>query len=252
MTNFSACCASRSSWQASACRSGPDHLGKKVAVAQQPVLVGRRGIYLPAVSAPVAREWITRNPTVLAVPQRPRWRRYPSWVYRWAAGVCAVAGVGIWWVALRDGTSSLTALLAFLLLRGAAVVLGLKPCRSASSAGTMRLRSTAVVNGLTRLSALSAGFAAVGPVSRAVADRLEELAEGADDGPSLLATIKSVPGSVSLDSMLMEIDKLRAVRRSAFPQPRWRTWRRRLSPGGVHGRWWRPRRTWPGTPRRCG
>jgi hypothetical protein len=103
-----------------------DHLGKKVAVAQQPELVGRLGIYLPAVSAPVAREWITRNPTVLAVPQRPRWRRYPSWVYRWAAGVCAVAGVGIWWFALRDGTSSLTALLAFILVVGAAAVLAFK------------------------------------------------------------------------------------------------------------------------------
>ena len=103
-----------------------DHLGKKVAVAQQPELVGRLGIYLPAVAAPVAREWITRNPTVLAVPQRPGWRRYPSWVYRWAAGVCAVTGVGIWWVALRDGTFSLTALLAFLLLLSAAVVAGFK------------------------------------------------------------------------------------------------------------------------------
>ena len=103
-----------------------DHLTKKVAVAQQPELVGQLGIYLPAVAAPVAREWITRNPTVLAVPQRPRWRRYPSWVYRWAAGVCAVAGVGIWWFALRDGTSSLTALLAFLLLIGAAVISGFK------------------------------------------------------------------------------------------------------------------------------
>ncbi len=103
-----------------------DHLGKKVAVAQQPELVGRLGVYLPAVAAPVAREWITRNPTVLAMPQRPRWRRYPSWVYGWAAGVCAVAGVGIWWVALRDGTSSLTALLAVVLLAGAAVVMGFK------------------------------------------------------------------------------------------------------------------------------
>lgn len=50
-----------------------------------------------------------------------------------------------------------------------------------------------------------------------VVDRLEELAAGADDGPSLLATIKSVPGSVSLDSMLTEIDKLRAVRAVGVP-----------------------------------
>ena len=103
-----------------------DHLGKKVAVAQQPELVGRLGIYLPALTAPVAKEWVTRNPTVLAVPQHPRWRRYPSWVYRWAAGICAVTGVGIWWVALRDGTFSLIALLVFLLFLGAAVVAGFK------------------------------------------------------------------------------------------------------------------------------
>ena len=103
-----------------------DHLGKKVAVAQQPELVGRLGIYLPAIAAPVAQEWITRNPTVLVVPQRPRWRRYPSWVYRWAAAVYAVAGAGIWWFAPRDGTSTLTALLAFVLLVGAAVVSGFK------------------------------------------------------------------------------------------------------------------------------
>jgi hypothetical protein len=50
-----------------------------------------------------------------------------------------------------------------------------------------------------------------------VADRLEEPASGSVDGPSLLATIKSVPGSVSLDSMLTEIDKLRAVRTIGDP-----------------------------------
>lgn len=101
-------------------------LGRKAAVAQQPELVGRLGIYLPAVAAPVAQEWIARNPTVLAVPQRPRWRRYPSRFYRWAAAGCVVAGAGFWWFALRDGTSSLTALVAFLVLVGAAVVLGFK------------------------------------------------------------------------------------------------------------------------------
>jgi apolipoprotein N-acyltransferase len=74
----------------------------------------------------VAREWRTRNPSVLAVSRRPRWRRYPSWVYRWAAGGCAVAGAGIWWVVVRDGTSSLAAAWAVLLLIGAAVVLGFK------------------------------------------------------------------------------------------------------------------------------
>ncbi|MEU4645577.1 DUF4158 domain-containing protein [Micromonospora sp. NPDC023814] len=47
--------------------------------------------------------------------------------------------------------------------------------------------------------------------------RLEELAGADDDGPSLLATIKAVPGSVSLDSMLAEIEKLRAVRAVGVP-----------------------------------
>jgi hypothetical protein len=102
------------------------HLGKKVAVAQHPELVGRLAVYLPAVSAPVAREWMTRNPTLLAVPQRPRWRRYPSRVYQSAAGACAIAGIGIWWAALRDGTASLTALLVFLLLISAAFMLAFK------------------------------------------------------------------------------------------------------------------------------
>lgn len=50
-----------------------------------------------------------------------------------------------------------------------------------------------------------------------VVARLEELAAGSDDGPSLLATIKSVPGLVSLDSMLTEVDKLRAVRAVGVP-----------------------------------
>lgn len=50
-----------------------------------------------------------------------------------------------------------------------------------------------------------------------VVARLEELAGADDDGPSLLATIKAVPGSVSLDSMLAEIEKLRAVRAVGVP-----------------------------------
>ena len=100
--------------------------GKKVAVAQYPELVGRLGVYLPAVSAPVAQQWTTHNPTVRAVPQRPRWRRYPSRVYRWAAATCLIAGIGVWWAALRDGTSNLTNLLAFLMLIGAAIILAFK------------------------------------------------------------------------------------------------------------------------------
>ncbi len=119
-----------------------DHLGKEVAVAQQPELVGRLALYLPAVAAPVAREWITRNPAVLVVPHRPRWRRYPSWVYRWTAGVCAVAGAGIWWFALRDGISTFIALLIFVLLIGAAVVSGFK----ALPAGFVRWDDAAWIN----------------------------------------------------------------------------------------------------------
>ncbi|WP_207922501.1 DUF4158 domain-containing protein [Micromonospora sp. KC606] len=57
-------------------------------------------------------------------------------------------------------------------------------------------------------------------VSRLPADvvvRVEELAGGEDDGPSLLALIKSVPGNLSLDTMLTEIDKLKAVRAVGVP-----------------------------------
>lgn len=50
-----------------------------------------------------------------------------------------------------------------------------------------------------------------------VVARLEELAAADDDGPSLLATIKAVPGNVSLDSMLAEIEKLRAARAVGVP-----------------------------------
>lgn len=101
-------------------------LGRKVAFAQRPQLVGRLGVYLPGVSATVAREWVARNAAVQVVPERPRWRRYPSRVYLWASGLCAVAGVGVWWVALRDGTFELTTLLAFVLLLAATVVLAFK------------------------------------------------------------------------------------------------------------------------------
>lgn len=102
------------------------YLSKKVSVAQHPELVGRLGVYLSAVSAAVSREWMERNTAVQVVPVRPRWRRYPSWVYPWASGLCAVPGVGVWWVAIRDGTFELTSLLAFVVLLAAAVVLAFK------------------------------------------------------------------------------------------------------------------------------
>jgi hypothetical protein len=102
------------------------HVEKKMTVAQHPELIGRLGVYLPAISAAVAREWVQRNAAVQVVPERPRWRRYPSLVYRWASGLCAVAGVGVWWFALRDGEFEVTTLLAFVVLLGTAVVLAFK------------------------------------------------------------------------------------------------------------------------------
>ena len=83
-----------------------------------------------------------------------------------------------------------------------------------------------------------------------VAARLEMLVEVASTmrrptsgGPSVLALIKSDPGNVSLESMLTEIDKLRAVRAVGLPgracSP---TSRRRWWPGGVRGRRWSRRR----------
>jgi hypothetical protein len=56
--------------------------------------------------------------------------------------VCAVAGAGIWWFALRDGTSTFTDLLIFVLLIGAAVVSGFK----ALPAGFVRWDDAAWIN----------------------------------------------------------------------------------------------------------
>lgn len=95
---------------------------KKVAVAQQPELVGRLGVYLPAMSARAAQEWAGLNPAVRIVSARPRWRRFPPRVHLRAAGLCTIAAAGIWWVALRDAESSLAALVGFVLLLGAAAV----------------------------------------------------------------------------------------------------------------------------------
>lgn len=102
------------------------HLEKKLTVAQHPELIGRLGVYLPAVSAPVAAEWVRRNPAVRVVTERPQWRRFSSMVYRWAAGSFAVAGAGVWWFALRDGEFELVAALGFAVLFGAAVVAAVK------------------------------------------------------------------------------------------------------------------------------
>jgi hypothetical protein len=71
-------------------------------------------------------ERLRRNDVVRVVPERPRWRRYPSLVYRWAAGSYVVAAAGVWWFALRDGESGLAMLLAFVVLLGAAVVSAFK------------------------------------------------------------------------------------------------------------------------------
>ena len=102
------------------------HRDRKLTVAQWPQLIGRLGVFLPAVSATVAGEWAQRNAAVRIVPERPRWRRYPSLVYRWASGACVVAGIGVWWFALRDGEFYTTTPLVFVVLLGAAVVLAFK------------------------------------------------------------------------------------------------------------------------------
>jgi hypothetical protein len=102
------------------------HAGKKVTVAQQPELIGRLGVYLPAVSAEVAREWVGRNTAVQVVPWRPRLRRYSSLAYRRVAGLLAVAAAAVWWFALSDGEFGLIALLAFVVLGGVAVVSAFK------------------------------------------------------------------------------------------------------------------------------
>jgi hypothetical protein len=99
---------------------------RRLTVAQQPELIGTLGVYLPAMSATVAGEWVQRNAAVQVVSERPRWRRYPSLVYRWACGACAVGSAGVWWFALRDGESDMASLLAFVVLLGAAVVLAFK------------------------------------------------------------------------------------------------------------------------------
>ena len=99
-----------------------DHLIKRVTVAQHPEVVGRLGVYLPAVSTAAATEWARLNPGVHTVSTRPRWRRFPSRVYVWAAGSFAVAAVGLWWAAFRDADSGVPALFAFVLLVGAAIV----------------------------------------------------------------------------------------------------------------------------------
>jgi hypothetical protein len=102
------------------------HVEKRLTVAQHPELAGRLGVYLPWVSAEAAQAWLQRNDAVRVVPERPRWRRYPSLVYRWAAGAYAVAAAGVWWFAVRDGESGLALLLAFVVLLGAAVVSAFK------------------------------------------------------------------------------------------------------------------------------
>jgi hypothetical protein len=100
------------------------YLEKKLTFAQRPELIGGVVVYLPAMSDRVAREWERRNPTARVVYVRPRWRRYPARVYRWAFAASVVAGAGIWWFALRDGVFGAIAVLAFLALLGSAAVLG--------------------------------------------------------------------------------------------------------------------------------
>jgi hypothetical protein len=112
--------------------------GGKLTVAQNPELIGRLGVYLPAVSPAAAQQWVNHNPAVRLVSERPRWRRYPSRVYQWAAVGCASAGVGVWYFALEDGGGPI-AWSAFVLLLGAAAALAIK----ALPVGFVRLGDTA-------------------------------------------------------------------------------------------------------------
>jgi hypothetical protein len=80
--------------------------------------------------------------------------------------------------------------------------------------------------------------------------RLAAQAAAADDDegdgaePSALALIKSVPGNVSLESMLTEIGKLDAARTAGLPDGLFSPGsRRRWSPPGGPAPWWRRRRT---------
>jgi hypothetical protein len=99
---------------------------KKLTVAQHPEVIGRLGVYFPAVSAVAAREWVRHGVAMEVVRRRPRWRRYPPLVHRWAAGSAAVAAAAVWWFALRDGEFGLVMLFAFVALLGAAVVSAVK------------------------------------------------------------------------------------------------------------------------------
>ncbi|MGW4943565.1 hypothetical protein ACWEOZ_18480 [Actinoplanes sp. NPDC004185] len=107
-------------------QAGDGYVERKVLVRPHPELIGRLGVYLPAVSAEAARAWIEHNASVRVVSERPPWRRYPSLVYRWAAGSYAVAAVAVWWFALRDGEFGLVPLCAFVVLLGAVVVSAVK------------------------------------------------------------------------------------------------------------------------------
>lgn len=99
---------------------------KRLTVAQHPEVVGRLGIYLPALPDAVAHEWLRRNAAVQLVTERPRWHRFPPAVHRWTAVACTVAAAVVWWSALRDGEFGLVTLLAFVTLLGAAVTSAVK------------------------------------------------------------------------------------------------------------------------------
>ncbi|MEV6652148.1 hypothetical protein [Streptomyces sp. NPDC051219] len=47
------------------------------------------------------------------------------------------------------------------------------------------------------------------------------MAEGNEEGPTLLASLKRDPGAVGLDSLLTEITKLTSVRKFGLPEGRW-------------------------------
>jgi hypothetical protein len=77
-------------------------------------------------------------------------------------------------------------------------------------------------------------------VDAVAVERLEALiavSDDDDDGEDVLALIKAAPGNVSLDTMLVEMAKLEAIRAIGLPSDLFADIARPSSPGGVPARW---------------
>jgi hypothetical protein len=61
--------------------------------APKPVRCGNGDLYLPALPATVAQQWIDANPGVRAVDRMPTYRRHPPWAYAAAALGCTLAAI---------------------------------------------------------------------------------------------------------------------------------------------------------------